>query len=175
MSEEKYYDFQSILKFLSFDYEFENKNRKYPFNRGKEEVAFSWGQILIPKYGIREIVQNKISDIKETPITELNMMYQIPFLVDGEVGVINKNISLSFRYDKQYKYGTITKSIYECCFWILEHAIRTNDFYIITGDLIQIFFTHYIIDNQWGLGSLEVCSPPQEKIGSHDDLISKLN
>ena len=97
MSEEKYYSFQSILKFLSFEYEFEKQNRKYPFNRGKEEVTFSWGQILIPKYGIREIVQNKVSDIKETPITELKMMYQIPFLVDGEVGVINKNISLSFR------------------------------------------------------------------------------
>ena len=165
MSEEKYYSFQKILKFLNFDYEFEKGNRKYPFNRGKEEVTFSWGQILIPKYGIREIVQNKVSDIKETPITELRMMYQIPFLVDGKVGVINKNISLSFRYDKQYKYGDITKSIYECCFWILEHSTRTNDFYIITDDLVQMFFTHYIIDNQWGLGSLEVCSTPQEKIG----------
>lgn len=164
MSKEKYYSFQKILKFLSFDYEFEKQNRKYPFNRGKEEVIFSWGQILIPKYGIREMVQNKVSDIKETPITELKMMYQIPFLVDGKVGVINKNISLSFRYDKQYKYGDITKSIYECCFWILENSTQTNDFYIITDDLVQMFFTHCIIDNQWGLGSLEVCSPPQEKI-----------
>ena len=107
------------------------------------------GQILIPKYGIRKTVQNKISDIKETPITELNMMYQIPFLVDGDVGIINKNISLSFRYDKQYKYGDITKSIYECCFWILEHSKITNDFYIITGDMVQMFFTDCIIDNQW--------------------------
>ena len=165
MSEMKYYSFQEILKFLGFDYEFEKKNRKYPFNRGKEEVTFSWGQILIPKYGIRKTVQNKISDIKETPITELNMMYQIPFLVDGEVGVINQNISLSFRYDKQYKYGAITKSIYECCFWILEHSKITNDFYIITNDMVQMFFTDCIIDNQWGLGSLEVCHTPQEKIG----------
>lgn len=165
MSEEKYYSFQNILEFLSFDYEFEKQNRKYPFNRGKEEVTFSWGQILIPKYGIREMVQNKVSDIKETPITELKMMYQIPFLVDGKVGVINKNISLSFRYDKQYKYGDITKSIYECCFWILENAIRTNDFYIIKDDMVQEFFSYYVINNQWGLGSLEVCSPPQEKFG----------
>ena len=163
MSEEKYYDFQNILKFLSFDYEFENKNRKYPFNRGKEEVTFSWGQILIPKYGIREIVQNKISDIKETPITELNMMYQIPFLVDGEVGVINKNISLSFRYDKQYKYGTITKSIYECCFWILEHATSTNDFYVIKDCLVQEFFSYCVIDNQYGLSPMVVCSSHNEK------------
>ena len=41
MSEMKYYSFQEILKFLGFDYEFEKKNRKYPFNRGKE-VTFSW-------------------------------------------------------------------------------------------------------------------------------------
>ena len=165
MSEEKYYSFQEILKFLGFDYEFEKKNRKYTFNRGKEEVTCTWGQILIPKYGIRKTVKNKLSDIKETPITELNMMYQIPFLVDGKVGVINQNISLSFRYDKQYKYGDITKSIYECCFWILEHSKITNDFYIITDDMVQMFFTDCIIDNQWGLGSLEVCHTPQEKIG----------
>ena len=165
MSEYKYYSFQKILEFLGFDYEFENENRNYPFNRGKEEVTFSWGQILIPKYGIREIVQNKISDIKETPITELKMMYQIPFLVDGKVGIINKNISLSFRYDKQYKYGDITKSIYECCFWILENSTRTNDFYVIKEDMVQDFFSYCVINNQWGLGSLEVCSSPQEKFG----------
>ena len=46
MREEKYCSFQNILKFLSFDYEFEKQNRKYPFNRGKEEVTFSWGQSL---------------------------------------------------------------------------------------------------------------------------------
>lgn len=87
------------------------------------------------------MVQNKISDIKEKPITEIKMMYQIPFTVDGRdgSGVINQNISLSFRYDKTYKYGDITKSIYECCFWILEHAIKTNDFYIISEGMVQDF------------------------------------
>lgn len=170
MKEDKYYNFQDILKFIGFDYEFNKEKRKFPFWRGKESVVFSWGQILIPRYGIKEMVQNKISDIKEKPITELKMMYQIPFLVDGKVGMINKNISLSFRYDKQYKYGDITKSIYECCFWILEHAIKTNDFFIITDDLVQLFFTYCVIDNQWGLGSLEVCSPPNEKYGEIMDI-----
>lgn len=165
MNEKEYYCFQDILKFLSFDYEFENSKRVYPFCKGKENVTFSWGQVLIPKEGIKQMVQNKISDINEKPIEKIIMMYQVPFLVDGKTGVINKNISLSFRYDKQYKYGDITKSIYECCFWILEHAIRTNDFYIITDDLVQEFFSYYIINNQWGLGSLVVCSPPQEIFG----------
>ena len=163
MEEIKYYGFKDILKFLSFDYEFEKTNRHFPFNRDRDDVTFSWGQVLIPKYGIREMVQNKVSDIKEKPITEIKMMYQVPFLVDNSPGVINKNISLSFRYDKEYKYGDITKSIYECCFWILEHAIRTNDFYVIKDDMVQEFFSYCVINNQWGLGSLEVCSSPCEK------------
>ena len=163
MEERKYYGFKDILKFLSFDYEFEKPNRHFPFNRDRDDVTFSWGQVLIPKYGIREMVQNKVSDIKEKPITEIKMMYQVPFLVDNSPGVINKNISLSFRYDNEYKYGDITKSIYECCFWILEHAIRTNDFYIIQDAMVQEFFSYCVINNQWGLGSLEVCSSPCEK------------
>ena len=163
MEEQKYYNFKDILKFLSFDWEFEKTDRKYPFNRGRDVVTFSWGQVLIPKYGIRQMVQNKVSDIKDKPISEIKMMYQIPFECEGKAGLINKNISLSFRYDKEYKYGEVTKSIYECCFWILEHAVRTNDFYIIKEDMVQEFFSRCVIDNQWGLGSLDICSTPCEK------------
>lgn len=164
MEELKYYNFKNILKFLGFDWKFDNKEG-YPFNRGRDKVTFTWGQVLIPKYGIRQMVQNKISDVKENPITEIKMMYQIPFVVDDDnkPGIINKNISLGFRYDKTYKYGEITKSIYECCFWILENAEQTNDFYIIKGDLIHDFFSYCVINNQWGLGSLKVCSSPSEK------------
>lgn len=166
--EEKYYNFQEILKFLGFDYEFDTKNKIYPFNRGKENVHLSWGQIIISRHGIWEMVNNKISDIKEEPISEIKMIYNIPFYenTDGKVGcgVISKNIRLTFRYDKEYKYGNISKSIYEVCFWILEHSKRTNDFYIITDDMIQIFMSYYVINNQWGLGSLEVCSPCVEKM-----------
>ena len=162
--ERKWYSFKDILKFLSFDYKFEH-NKEYPFNWGRDKVNFSWGQVLIPKYGIKEMVQNKISDIKEKPIEKIKMMYQIPFTVDGRdgCGVINQNISLSFRYDKTYKYGEITKSIYECCFWILEHAIKTNDFYIIEGGEVMNFFSYCVIKNQWGIGSLEICSAPSDK------------
>lgn len=166
--EEKYYNFQDILKFLGFDYEFEKKDKQYPFHRGKDNVHFSWGQIIIPKYGIWEMVNNKISDINESPIYEINMIYNIPFYeVNNDktnCGVISKNISLSFRYDKQYKYGDINRSIYEVCFWILEHSRRTNDFYIITDDMVQEFMSYCVINNQWGLGSLVVCSPCVEKM-----------
>lgn len=164
MEDNKYYSFKDILRFLSFDYEFEKKNKEYPFHKGKENVTFSWGEILIPKNGILKMVQNKISDINENPISEIHMIYNIPFVVEGSVGSICKDISLTFRYDKQYKYGDISKSIHECCFWILEHAIRTNDFYIIKDDMVQEFFSSCIIPNQWGLGRMVVCSSPNEKI-----------
>ena len=144
-------------------YEFEKENPQYPFNRGRDNVVFSWGQVLIPKYGIMEMVQNKISEIGDRPITEIKMMYQIPFFTNEGVGLINQDISLGFRYDKQFKYGNITKSIYECCFWILEHATRTNDFYVIKDDLVQEFFSYYVIDNQYGLGPMVICSSCNEK------------
>ena len=94
MEEFKYYDFKEILKFLGFDYEFEKENPQYPFNRGRDNVVFSWGQVLIPKYGIMEMVQNKISEIGDRPITEIKMMYQIPFLADKGVGLINQDIQI---------------------------------------------------------------------------------
>lgn len=162
MEEMKFYSFKNILKWLGFNYQFDMENPKYPFNKGRDNVEFYWGQVLIPKRGVRETVQNKISDIKGTPIGEIKMMYQIPFRVEERVGMINQNISLSFRYDKTWKYGNITRSIYECCFWILEHAVETNDFFIIK-DEVQEFFSYCVIDNQWGLGAMEVCSSPGEK------------
>ena len=109
------------------------------------------------------MVQNKISDIKDIPIAEIKMMYQIPFLADKGVGLINQDILLSFRYDKQSEYGNITKSIYECCFWILEHATKTNDFYVIKDYLVQEFFSYCVIDNQYGLSPIVVCSSHNEK------------
>ena len=163
MEEFKYYNFKEILKFLGFDYEFEKEHPQYPFSRGRDNVVFSWGQVLIPKYGIMEMVQNKISEIGDRPITEIKMMYQIPFFTNEGVGLINQDISLGFRYDKQFKYGNITKSIYECCFWILEYATRTNDFYVIKDDLVQEFFSYCVIDNQYGLGPMVVCSSCNEK------------
>ena len=159
----KYYNFEEIMKFLNFTY-FLRKD--FPFNRKDlENIKCNWGMLLIPSKGIEEVIQNKISDVNDNnnQLKELVMMYQIPFEYKGKVGIINKNISLTFRYDKEYKYGDITKSIYECCFWILEHAIRTNDFYVIKDDMVQEFFSYCVINNQWGLGSLEVCSSPCEK------------
>lgn len=164
VGEPKYYSFQDILNFLGFDYKFSSKSGyEYPFTRDPKNVIFSWGQILIPKFGIRKTVQNKISDIEEIPLNEITMMYQIPFVVVDnrnrktldrlQCGIVNQDISLGFRYDKQYKYGDITKSIYEVCYYITEHAVETNEFFIIPYDFINDFFSYYIIPNQWGIGA----------------------
>lgn len=170
MGELKYYSFQDILEFIGFDWAFneDNKHREYPFHRGKENVTFSWGQILIPKTGIAEIVQNKISDIKDKPIHSVKMMYQIPFTENetDKAGMINQNIKLEWRYDKQYKYGDITSSIYEVCYWILMHARTTNDFYIISDDMVQEFFSTCVIPNQWGLGCMDITSTCCERFGN---------
>ena len=160
--------FQEVLDFLSFDYKFGSKNYDYPFNKNREDVTFAWGQLCIPKFGIREVVTNKISDINELPIEELKMLYQIPFVWQKQndephFGIVNENISLTFRYDKTYKYGDVTKSIYECCFFIVDRATETNDFYILEDEALMQFFREYIIPNQWGLGATHTTSGLREK------------
>lgn len=170
MPKKKYFVMQDIFDFL-FRYQFGTKD-EYPFNRDPKNLIFSWGQVLIPAQGIREMVQNKVSDIEDRPLKEIKMMYQVAFIDnthnDPKTGIINQDISLTFRYDKEYKYGDINKSIYEVCFYILQHGRFTNDFYIISDDSLFEFFSYYIIDNQWGIGRLLTASPPNEKYSSSE-------
>lgn len=180
MEERTYYVLDDILDWLGFEDKFKRGKHEYPFNQGKENVQFSWGQVLIPKDGIRETVQNKISDIKELPISEIHMMYQIPFKAvnrrdlsegikdwgkDISTGTINQDIDLTFRYDKQFKYGDITKSIYEVCFYILSVAKETNNFFIIGCDDIFTFMSYYVMPNQWGIGATHIESAPEQNYG----------
>lgn len=163
---EKYYVLDDIFDWLGFDYKFKEKKSDYPFNRKKENLRFSWGQITIPKAGIRETVMSRIKGESKPAIKELNMLYQIPYIdmtrKEPKAGVINQDISLSFRYDKEYKYGEVTKSIYEVCMYILDHAEFTNDYYIISGTEVFDFMSHYVINNQWGIGrTLNVSNPDQ--------------
>ena len=72
---------------------------------------------------------------------------------------------MTFRYDKTYKYGDITKSIYECCFFIVDRARETNDFYILDDEPLMQFMREYVIPNQWGLGATLVTSGLREKYG----------
>lgn len=151
----KYYNFQDILKILNIDHEFDI-NKKFPFNKGKENVHFHNDKIIIPDYGIYEMVKNKISDIKDYPISKINMIYDIPYYCNDngniKVGTITKDISLAF-YDKKFKYGNINnKSIFEVCLYITQNAIKTNNFFIIPSDIVPIFMSFYIFNNQYGVG-----------------------
>lgn len=177
MEDKKYYCFNEILKFIDIPHDFE-RAKEYPFTRGVDNVSFSWGQIIIPKQGIRETILSKLKlskleDSKDCPLKKIVMLYQVPFKVEwkhgGDIGVINQNISLSFRYDKEWKYGDINKNIYETCFYILDHAKESNDFFIITDEWIQEFFSYYIIDNQYGLGAKYISSPCVAKLELNSD------
>ena len=153
----KYKAENEIYSFLGFEFMF-NYKKEFPFNRDPKDVIFYTGQVLIPREGIDVMVQNKISDKKEMPISEIKIMCQIPFTVNGKdgtqsCGIVNHDISLTFRYDKEFKYGNITKSIYEVCYYIMQNGIRTNNFYIIDYGAFNDFFSYYVIPNQWALGS----------------------
>lgn len=81
----KFYTYEEILEFLGVKYDFENENNKnYPYNRNLEDIEFMYGYIVIPRYGIEKIVQNKISDKKENVLNKITMLVQIPFVHKGK-------------------------------------------------------------------------------------------
>lgn len=169
MEEPKFYNIEEIMKFLSLDWEFQREGTKeYPFNRKLEDLKFMWGYIVIPRYGIEKIVQNKISDKEYRDILrKITMLINIPFSCEGKVGAITKNVSLGFEYGKEYKYGEITKSIEEVCYAIIRNARVTNDFYIIDDTFFHEFMSYFVIPNQWGQGQLKVMSAPEVKFNNN--------
>lgn len=165
----KYYNFEEIMKFLNFAYFL---RKEFPFNRKDlENIKCNWGMLLIPSKGIEEVIQNKISDVNDNnnQLKELVMMYQIPFEYKGKVGIINKNINLTFRYDKEYKYGDINKSIAECCYFIEKYSKRMNNFYILYPDYLFDFMSYFVINNQWGLGAEYVETSPMGNLKCLED------
>ena len=81
----KFYSYNKILDFLGIKYDFQNENNKdYPYNRNIEDIDFMYGYIVIPRYGIEKIVQNKISDIKEEVLDKITMLVQLPFAHKGK-------------------------------------------------------------------------------------------
>lgn len=174
MEETKYYNFEKMIKWLNFAYFL---RKEFPFNRNDlENIKCNWGMLLIPSKGIEEVIQNKISDVKDdkNQLKELVMMYQIPFEYKGKVGIINKNISLTFRYDKEYKYGDINKSIAECCYYIEKHAKKLNDFYILYPDYLFEFMSYFVINNQCGLGAEYIDNSPIENLSCLNEEIKEI-
>ncbi len=154
MEETKYYNFENTMKWLNFAYFLRDE---YPFNRKDlENIRTGWGMIIIPKKGIEETIEAKLAGNDEMPLKEIVMLYQIPFTYNESLGVISKNVDLTFRYDKTYKYGEINKNIAQCCYFIQKYGKRMNDFYILDSEFVFDFMSYYVINNQWGLGNENV-------------------
>lgn len=165
MKEKRYYCAEEVLKFLGLDYEFTKKAPEYPFNRGCENVQFQWPSIIIPKGNIEKALLNKVRNVSNDFKSEIKMLIQIPFIVKSEdTGVININLSLEWRYDKQYMRGDISTTFEEVCLYVFDVAVRSNDYYIINSELGIDFMSYYVIPNQWGIGRLVVSSACMVKL-----------
>lgn len=158
--EKKYYTQEDLIGFLGikFNFEYERK-RDYPYWLKLEDLQFMWGRVVIPKGDIHEIVSSKIQDKEYTGKKELKMLFELPFKViggndnvKGKIGIISVNIGLSFRYDKEYKYGDINHSLAEVCYYIEQHSKQTNDFYFIEDENVSDFMSYLVIDNQCWVG-----------------------
>lgn len=168
-----------ILDFLGVRYEFERKGeKKYPFCKGIESIQFFTPYITIPQKGIEQVVLNKLSDVddieqRRNEIKEIEMLVHIPYLVKEENNVSNLviNVSLSFCYDKTYKYGDITRNKAEVCYAIMKYAKRTNDFYVIHSEEFNNFMSYYVINNQWGIGTMMNIENIRENINKNFEQI----
>lgn len=151
-----------ILDFLGIKYEFEREGDKdYPFWKGLENIQFFTPYITIPQKGIEQVVLNKLSDEenieeRKKEIKEIEMLVHIPYLIKNENQASNLivNLSLGFRYDKEWKYGDINKNKAEVCYAIMKYAKKTNDFYIIDSENFNNFMSYYVMNNQWGIGAM---------------------
>ena len=91
------------------------------------------------------------------------MLVHIPFYCKRtkNTGTIIVNVTVGFRYDKEYKYGDVNKSLPELCYAIEKYGRKTNDFYIINDNNINYFMSNYVMGTQWGIGAMEVVTSPQ--------------
>ena len=165
MEDYKFYNTVEILDFLGIKYDFENnEGKQYPFKDKPSDIGFNYGYITIPRAGIEKIIQNKISDKDyHNILDEIKMLVHIPFYCKRtkNTGTIIVNVTVGFRYDKEYKYGDVNKSLPELCYAIEKYGRKTNDFYIINDNNINYFMSNYVMGTQWGIGAMEVVTSPQ--------------
>ncbi len=165
MEDYKFYNTVEILDFLGIKYDFENnEGKQYPFKDKPSDIIFNYGYITIPRAGIEKIIQNKISDKDyHNILDEIKMLVHIPFYCKRtkNTGTIIVNVTVGFRYDKEYKYGDVNKSLPELCYAIEKYGRKTNDFYIINDNNINYFMSNYVMGTQWGIGAMEVATSPQ--------------
>ena len=165
MEDYKFYNTVEILDFLGIKYDFQNnEGKQYPFKDKPSDIIFNYGYITIPRAGIEKIIQNKISDKDyHNILDEIKMLVHIPFYCKRtkNTGTIIVNVTVGFRYDKEYKYGDVNKSLPELCYAIEKYGRKTNDFYIINDNNINYFMSNYVMGTQWGIGAMEVVTSPQ--------------
>lgn len=169
MEEFKFYNTAQILDFLGIKYKFnDEEDKNYPFAENLNDLAFNYGYITVERQSIENEIQNKISSNGEyrSDLEEIKMLYHVPFYNKRteNTGTIMVNLSLTFRYDKTYKYGDINKSLPEVCYAIQKYGIKTNDFFVIGVDNIHYFISNYIMNNQWAIGSTIVEASPKVKL-----------
>lgn len=178
---EEWKDTAKILDFLGIRYEFEREGeKKYPFCKGIENIQFFTPYITISQKGIEQVVLNRLP-VEENPeerkneIKEIEMLIHIPYLIKNknEVSNLVVNVSLSFRYDKTYKYGDIRKSKAEVCYAIMKYARKTNDFYVIDSMNFNDFMSYYVMNNQWGIGAMLIIETLQEDINKNFERVFK--
>lgn len=166
--EQKYYNTVEILDFLGIKYNFENnEGKQYPFKDKPSNIIFNYGYITIPREKIEKVIQSKISDKEYRNILDkIRMLVHIPFYNKRtkNTGTIIVNVTVGFRYDKEYKYGDVTKSLPEVCYAIEKWGKKTNDFYIINEDYIHEFMSYFVIPTQWGIGAMEIIFSPKVEI-----------
>lgn len=170
-----------ILDFLGIRYEFEKDGKKeYPFWKGIENIQFFTPYITISQKGIEQVVLNRLPDEenleeRKNEIKEIKMLIHIPYLIKNEnsVGNLLVNVSLGFRYDKTYKYGDIRKSKAEVCYAIMKYARKTNDFYVIDSMNFNDFMSYYVMNNQWGIGTMLITEHLQEDINKNFERVYK--
>ena len=55
--------------------------------------------------------------------SDIKLLAQVPFLTsNNHFGIVSVNLSLTFRYDKEFKYGDVNKSLAETCLYINQNA-----------------------------------------------------
>jgi len=169
MKEEMYRSSEKLIEELGIVRRFESDSLKeYPFNWNINLFEFQWASVMIPRGDIERIVWRACrGENFEGLNTDLKMLVQVPFLKEKDsFGIIHTNVSLTFRYDKQYKYGDVTKTLAETCFHIIQNSKKTNDYYILEADLASGFLNYYVLNSQHGLGAITATSAPVVRFGS---------
>ena len=142
MSKNEYYNINDIFNILGITREFEHKCPEFPFNYGADKVKFGWGNIIIPKNGIRKTILNKLKDeSSDLDLKEINMMYSIPFIVSDYghikgsvlvlITVINGNMVILKSRSTKYVFIFMNMELRQMIFISYKMTMYRNSYHIM--------------------------------------------